>query len=107
MESYIDALEDDINMDFEENSQYKEAVISETCQRSDKLYFQEPPELQDLVSTGKLVQMFLTKQADIDKILKIIQRKVLKGKHLPITIKEVQEGYLIGPYYIIFISSKK
>ena len=26
----------------------------------------------------------LPKQADIDKILKIIQRKVLKGTHLPV-----------------------
>ena len=41
-------------------------------------YFQEPPELKCLVSTGNLVQKCLPKQADIDEILKIIQRKVLK-----------------------------
>ena len=49
--------------------------------------------------TGKLVEMFLPKQADIDKILKIIQRKVLKGTHLPGTVKEIQAGYLISPYF--------
>ena len=43
--------------------------------------------------------MFLLKQADIDKILKIIQRKVLKGTHLPVTVKEIQVGYLISPYF--------
>ena len=37
---------------------------------------------------------FLPKQTDIDKILKIIQCKVLKGLHLSITIKEIQAGYL-------------
>ena len=43
--------------------------------------------------------MFLLKQADIDKMLKIIQRKVLKGTHLPLTVKEMQAGYLISPYF--------
>ena len=55
--------------------------------------------MESLVSTGKLVQKFLPKQADIDKILKIIQRKVLKGTHLPVTIKEIQAGYLVSPYF--------
>ena len=56
-------------------------------------------QLQCLADTGKLVQMFLLKQADIDKILKIIQRKVLKGTHLPVTVKEIQAGYLVNPYF--------
>ena len=36
---------------------------------------------------------------DIDKILDIIKRKVLKGTHLPLTIKEIQAGYLTSPYF--------
>ena len=36
---------------------------------------------------------------DIDKILEIIQRNVLKGAHLPITVKEIQAGYLSRPYF--------
>ena len=36
---------------------------------------------------------------DIHKILKIIQRKVLKGTHLPNTVKEIQVGYLHSPYF--------
>ena len=63
-------MEQDINMDFEENSPYQEGVISEIYQKPDKSYFQEPPELQGLVSTGKLSQKFLTIWADIDKTLK-------------------------------------
>ena len=36
---------------------------------------------------------------DINRILQIIQRKVLKGTHLPIEIKEIQTGYLHSPYF--------
>ena len=94
----IDALEQDINMDFKENSPYQEGVISEMYQRPDKSYFQEPTKLQGLVSTGKLVQKFLPKQAEMDKILKIIQWKVLKGTHLPVTVKQIQARHLISTY---------
>ena len=48
-------------------------------------------DLESLINTGKLVQIFLPKQADIDKILKIIQQKVLKGKHLSLTIKKSRQ----------------
>ena len=68
-------------------------------QRPDKSYFQEPPELQGLVSTGRLVKKCLPKQADIDKISKIIERKVLKGTHLPVTVKLKQAGYFISQYF--------
>ena len=44
------------------------------------------------------MQKYLPKQTDIDKILDIIKRKVLKGTHLPLTIMELQAGYLISPY---------
>ena len=32
-------------------------------------------------------------------MLKIIKRKVLKGTHLPVTMKEIKGGYLISPYF--------
>ena len=89
----------DINLDFEENSQFQEGVISEAYQRPDKLFFQEPWELNDLINTSSQIQNFLPKQADIDKILKVIQRKVLIGTHLPAELKEIQAGYLSSPYF--------
>ena len=82
-------LDLEINKDFEENSPYQEGVISEIYQRPDKSQLVEPPELTDLVNTNNIVQKYLAKQTDIDKILKIIQIKVLKGTHLPVTIKEI------------------
>ena len=82
-------LDLDINKDFEENSPYQEGIISEAYQRPDKSQLLEPPELVDLINTNNVVQKYLPKQTDIDKILKIIQRKVLKGTHLPVTIREI------------------
>ena len=86
------------------NSPHHEGIISETYVSPDQSYFEKPQELIDLVDTSKLVQIYLPKhlvdtsklvqkylpkQTDIDKILDIINRKVLKGTHLPLTIKEI------------------
>ena len=92
-------LDLEINKNFEENSLYQKGIISEIYQRPDKSQLLEPPELADLINTNNIVQKYLPKQTDIDKILKIIQRKVLKGTHLPVTIKEIQVEYLNSPYF--------
>ena len=86
-------------IEFEENSPHQEGIISETYERPDKSYIQEPTEVKDLIDNTKLIQKFLPKQEDIDKILDIIRRKVLKGTHLPLTVKEIQAGYLSSPYF--------
>ena len=67
-----------INLDIEENSPFQEGIISETIQRLDKSFFQNPKRLEDLIDMGDLIHKFLPRQTDIDKILHIIQRKVLK-----------------------------
>ena len=59
----------------------------------------ELPELADLINTNNVVQKYLPRQTDIDKILKIIQRKVLRGTNLPVTIMEIQVGYINSPYF--------
>ena len=68
-----------INLDIEENSPFQEGVMSETIQRPDKTFFQNPKRLEDIIDTGNLIHKFLPKQMDIDKILHIIQRKMVKG----------------------------
>ena len=88
-----------INLDIEENSPFQEGVASETIQRLDKMFFQNLKRLKDIIDTGNLIHKFLPRQTDIDKILHIIQRKVLKGTHLPVEIKEIQAGYLHSPYF--------
>ena len=88
-----------LKIEIEENSPFQESIISEVYERPDKSYFQELIELKDLIDTNNIVQWFLPKQTDIDKILEIIRKKVLKGMHLPLTIKEIQAGYLSSLYF--------
>ena len=112
IDSQKDLLHNDLdrNVDIEENSPFQEGIISEIYERPDTSYVQEPQELKDLIDTTKLIQRFLQKQADIDKILDIIKRKVLKSTHLPLTIKEIQAGYLSSPYFkdlYLFLSQNK
>ena len=73
--------------------------MSEIYQKPARSKLLEPPESADLGDTNNIVQKYFPKQTDIDKILKIIQRKVLKGTHLPMTVKEMQVGYLNSPYF--------
>ena len=98
----IDSPQDvktEINLDIEENSPFQEGVISELIQRPDKSFFQNPRKLKDAIDSGNLMHKFLPKQADIDKILHIIQRKVLKNTYLLVEIKEIQAGSLYSPYF--------
>ena len=93
-----------------ENSPFQEGIILEIYERPDNSYVQEPQELTDLIDTTKLIQKYLPNQMDIDKILDIIKRKVLKGTHLSLTIKEIQVGYLTSPYFkdlYLFLSQNK
>ena len=112
LDSQKDLLENDSDrkVEIEENSPFQEGIISEIYERPNTSYVQEPQELKDLIDTTKLIQKFLPKQTDIDKILDIIKRKVLKGTHLPLTIKEIQAGYLSSPYFkdlYLFLSQNK
>ena len=56
-----------INLDFKENSPFQEGIISETFQRLNKSFFQNPKELGDLVDKGNFIHKYLSKQMDIGK----------------------------------------
>ena len=112
LDSLKDLLDNDLdrNVDIEENSPFQEGIISEIYERLDTSYIQEPQELKDLIDTNKVIQKFLPKQMDIDKILDIFKKKLLKGTHLLLTIKEIQAGYLSSPYFkdlYLFLSQNK
>ena len=52
----------------------------------------------------------MPKQADIDRILKVIERKVLKGTHLLVEIKEIQARYLNSSHFkdiYLYLSQNK
>ena len=79
--------------------QHQEGIIIEMYVTPDQSYLEQLQELTKLVSTSKVVQKYFPRQTNIDKILDIIKRKVLKGTHLPLTTKEIQAGYLTGPFF--------
>ena len=89
----------DPNLDFEENSPHQEGIIMEMYESPDESFIKEPQNLVDIINTSDLVQKYLPKQVDIDKILDVIKRKVLKGTHLTLTIKEIQAGYLTSLFF--------
>ena len=101
LDSRKDLLDNDMDrkVEIEENSPFQESIILEIYERPDNSYVQEPQELTNLIDTTKLIQKYLPKQTDIDKILDIIKRKVLKGTHFPLMVKEIQAGYLTTPYF--------
>ena len=99
LNSNVKDINPNINFDFEEDSPFQEGIMFQTFQRPDKSFFQEPKELGDLINKGNFIHKYLPKQINIDKILKVLQRKVLKGTHLPMEIKEIQAGYLCSPYF--------
>ena len=73
-------------------------------------FFQEPKELGDLINKGNSIHKYLTKQTDIDKILGVIQRKVLRGTHLLVKIKEIQAAYLHSSFFkdlYLYLSQNK
>ena len=72
----VNHIELNLNTDSEENAQHQEGIIHDIYERPGK-----------------------DKKSAFDKMLKIIQRKVLKGIHLPVTLKEIQAGYLVNPYF--------
>ena len=100
--SNIDDNNSDINFDFEENSPFQECIMSAMFQRPDKSFFQEPKKLGDHINKGDFIHKYLPKQTDIDKILDIIERKVLKDTHLQVKIKEIQAGYMHNPISKIY-----
>ena len=67
IDSWKDLLDTGLDriVDIEENSPFHEGIISETYERPDRSYIQEPYELKDLIDTTKLIQKFLPKQLDI------------------------------------------
>ena len=82
--------------------------MSETFQRPDKSFFQNPKELGDLIHKGNFIHKYLPKQMDIEKILEVI--KVLRGTYLSMKIKEIQAGYLCSPYFkdlYLYLSQNK
>ena len=82
--------------------------MSKTFQRLNKSFFQEPKELEDLINKGNSTQKVLSNRHRQNS--KVVQRKVLKGTHLLVDIKEIQARYLHSSYFkdiFLYLSQNK
>ena len=64
----------------------------------------------NLINKENLIHKYLPKQTDINKMLEVIQQKVLKGTHLLVEIKEIQAGYVHSSYFkdlYLYLSKNK
>ena len=74
----VNAVEPELNMDFEENAPQQRGILHEAYRKPREEDMPEAPKLQMQVDSKVIIQRYLPQQADLDKILNIIQKKVLK-----------------------------
>ena len=68
-----------INSDIEENSPFQEGVISETIQRPDKMFFQNPKRLEDIIDKGNLITSSYPNKQTLKKFCILFKEKCLKA----------------------------
>ena len=61
--------------------------------------FIKPQPLNDLVDPSKLTHRFLPKQGEIDRLIKQINRKVLRDTSLPGNLADLKAAYLTSPHF--------
>lgn len=61
--------------------------------------FIKPQPLQDLVDPSKLTHRFLPKQGEIDRLIKQINRKILRDTSLPGSLADLKASYLTSPHF--------
>ena len=62
--------------------------------RSTDKHHKDNPKLKRYFDTNKVVHKSLLKQTKLNKKIKLIERKMFKVSHVPMTIKEIQGGHL-------------
>ena len=81
------------------DSPFDDALVEIEYRRPNEDDFKIPPSLEKQIEQGKLAKNDLPRQADIDRIMRRIDRKVLKDTHLHITIRDLIAAYLESPHF--------
>ena len=81
------------------DSPFDDALVEIEYRRPNEDDFKIPPSLEKQIEQGKLAKNDLPRQADIDRIMRRIDRKVLKDTHLHITIRDMIAAYLESPHF--------
>ena len=81
------------------DSPYDDALVEIEYRRPVDDDFTLPPSLEKQIEQGKLVKRDLPRQAEIDRVMRRTNCKVLHNIHLPLTLRDLQAAYLQSPQF--------
>ena len=76
-----------------------EEVLDPQIRIPDQSDFEIPPPLQEIVDPSKITHKFLPKQGDIDRLIKQINKKVLRDTKLNLNLRDLRAAYLQSPHF--------
>ena len=74
------------------NTSYGEEMIEQEYNMPTDEWYKDSLEYKKEDNTSKVVHIFLSMQTCLNEMIKLIERKVLKCTHCPMTIKEIKAG---------------
>ena len=74
-------------------------VLDPQIRIPDQSNFEIPPPLQDIVDPSKITHKFLPKQWEIDRLIKQINKKVLRDTKLNMNLRDLRAAYLQSPHF--------
>ena len=81
------------------NSPYSDEDLEPSFRQPTNADFVMPPLLSDLLPDKTVLHKNLPKQTDLDKLLKQIDRKILRQLRLPISLRDLQAAYMSSPHF--------
>ena len=81
------------------NSPYSDEDLEPSFRQPTNADFVMPPFISDLLPDKTILNKSLPKQTDLDKLLKQIDRKILRQLRLPISLRDLQAAYMNSPHF--------
>ena len=76
-----------------------EEVLDPQIRIPDQSDFDIPPPLQEIVDPSKITHKFLPKQGEIDRLIRQINKKVLRDTKLNMNLRDLRAAYLQSPHF--------
>ena len=76
-----------------------EEVLDPQIRIPDQSDFEISPPLQEIVDPSKITHKFLPKQGEIDRLIKQINKKVLRDTKLNLNLRDLRAAYLQSPHF--------
>ena len=76
-----------------------EEVLDPQIRIPEQSDFEIPPPLQEIVDPSKITHKFLPKQGDIDRLIKQINKKILRDTNPSLNLRDLRAAYLQSPHF--------